>query len=155
MKKIFLLAGLLIASLTAKAQSALYQEMSQVSGVESFYYSKDLMGSVNLKNIENPDVNLTNLNVYSIQNLEYLSATKRKAIRKLRKAQEESMKNNGNSNASEPKIIMQVNKDDRKLAIYKKDKNSYMLINDNKDRYTVIRMVADIPSFYLDKILVK
>lgn len=155
MKKIFLLAGLLIASLTAKAQSALYQEMSQVSGVESFYYSKDLMGSVNLENIENPDVNLTNLNVYSIQNLEYLSATKRKAIRKLRKAQEESMKNNGNSNASEPKIIMQVNKDDRKLAIYKKDKNSYMLINDNKDRYTVIRMVADIPSFYLDKILVK
>lgn len=155
MKKIFLLASLLIASLTAKAQSALYQEMSQVSGVESFYYSKDLMGSVNLKNIENPDVNLTNLNVYSIQNLEYLSATKRKAIRKLRKAQEESMKNNGNSNASEPKIIMQVNKDDRKLAIYKKDKNSYMLINDNKDRYTVIRMVADIPSFYLDKILVK
>lgn len=155
MKKIFLLAGLLIASLTVKAQSALYQEMSQVSGVESFYYSKDLMGSVNLKDIENPDVNLTNLNVYHIQNLEYLSATKRRAIRKLRKAQEESMKKNGNSNASEQKIIMQINKDDRKLAIYKKDNNSYMLINDNKDRYTVIRMVADIPSFYLDKILVK
>lgn len=155
MKKIFLLAGLLIASLTAKAQSALYQEMSQVSGVESFYYSKDLMGSVNLKDIENPDINLTNLNVYHIQNLEYLSATKRRAVRKLRKAQEESMKNNGNGNASEAKIIMQVNKNDRKLAIYKKDNNSYMLINDNKDRYTVIRMVADIPSFYLDKILVK
>lgn len=155
MKKIFLLAGLLIASLTVKAQSALYQEMSQVSGVESFYYSKDLMGSVNLKDIENPDINLTNLNVYHIQNLEYLSATKRRAIRKLRKAQEESMKNNGNGNASEAKIIMQVNKNDRKLAIYKKDNNSYMLINDNKDRYTVIRMVADIPSFYLDKILVK
>lgn len=155
MKKIFLLAGLLIASLTVKAQSALYQEMSQVSGVESFYYSKDLMGSVNLKDIENPDINLTNLNVYHIQNLEYLSATKRRAIRKLRKAQEESMKNNGNGNASEAKIIMQVNKNDRKLAIYKKDNNSYMLINDNKDRYTVIRIVADIPSFYLDKILVK
>lgn len=155
MKKIFLLAGLLIASLTVKAQSALYQEMSQVSGVESFYYSKDLMGSVNLKDIENPDINLTNLNVYHIQNLEYLSATKRRAIRKLRKAQEESMKNNGNGNASEAKIIMQVNKNDRKLAIYKKDNNSYMLINDNKDRYTVIRMVADMPSFYLDKILVK
>lgn len=155
MKKIFLLAGLLIASLTVKAQSALYQEMSQVSGVESFYYSKDLMGSVNLKDIENPDINLTNLNVYHIQNLEYLSATKRRAIRNLRKAQEESMKNNGNGNASEAKIIMQVNKNDRKLAIYKKDNNSYMLINDNKDRYTVIRMVADMPSFYLDKILVK
>lgn len=155
MKKIFLLAGLLIASLTVKAQSALYQEMSQVSGVESFYYSKDLMGSVNLKDIENPDINLTNLNVYHIQNLEYLSATKRRAVRKLRKAQEESMKNNGNGNASEAKIIMQVNKNDRKLAIYKKDNNSYMLINDNKDRYTVIRMVADMPSFYLDKILVK
>lgn len=155
MKKFLFLAGLLIASLTAKAQSALYQEMSQVSGVESFYYSKDLMHSADLKNIENPDVNLSALNLYSIQNLEYLSATKRRAIRKLRKAQEESMKNNGNSNASKPKIIMQINKDKRKLAIYKNDKNSYLVITENKDRYTVIRMVADFASYYLDKILVK
>lgn len=154
MKKIFLLAGLLIASLTVKAQSALYQEMSQVSGVESFYYSKDLMHSADLKNIENPDINLSVLNLYSIQNLEYLSATKRRAIRKLRKAQEESLKTNS-SNASEPKIIMQVNKDNRKLAIYKNDKNSYLVVTENKDRYTVLRMVADFAPFYLDKILVK
>lgn len=154
MKKIAFFVCALVASLTAQAQSEVYKKMSQVSGVVSFYYSKDQIESANLEDIDNPDVNLSNLNMYRIQNLEYLSTTKRRAIRKLRKAQEESIKNN-NGNASESQIIMQVNKNDRNLTIYQKNKNSYLLISDNKDRYTVIRMVANVPSFYIDKILVK
>lgn len=154
MKKIAFFVFALVTSLTAQAQSGVYKKMFQASGVVSFYYSKDQIESANLEDIDNPDVNLSNLNMYRIQNLEYLSTTKRRAIRKLRKAQEESIKNN-NGNASESQIIMQVNKNDRKLTIYQKNKNSYLLIADNKDRYTVIRMVANVPSFYIDKILVK
>lgn len=155
MKKIAFFVCALVASLTAQAQSEVYKKMSQVSGVVSFYYSKDQIESANLEDINNPDVNLSNLNMYRIQSLEYLSATKRRAIRKLRKAQDESIKNNSNGNASEPQIIMQVNKNDRKQTIYQKNKNSYLLITDNKDRYTVIRMVANVPSFYMDQMLVK
>lgn len=155
MKKIAFFVCALITSLSAQAQSEVYKKMFQVSGVVSFYYSKDQIESAKLEDIDNPDVNLTNLNMYRIQSLEYLSATKRRAIRKLRKAQDESIKNNSNGNASEPQIIMQVNKNDRNQTIYQKNKNSYLLITDNKDRYTVIRMVANVPSFYMDQILVK
>lgn len=155
MKKIAFFVCVLITSLSAQAQSEVYKKMFQVSGVVSFYSSKDQIESAKLEDIDNPDVNLTNLNMYRIQSLEYLSATKRRAIRKLRKAQDESIKNNSNGNASEPQIIMQVNKNDRNQTIYQKNKNSYLLITDNKDRYTVIRMVANVPSFYMDQILVK
>ena len=55
MKKIALIVCALVASLTTQAQSELYKKMSQVSGIESFYYTQELMRDPNWKNINNPE----------------------------------------------------------------------------------------------------
>ena len=86
MKKIAFFVCALVASLTAQAQSELYNKMSQVSGVESFYYTQDMIRNTDWKSIDNPDINLSSLFWGRVNSLEYLSATKGRAIRKLRKA---------------------------------------------------------------------
>lgn len=171
MKKIALIVCALVTSLTTQAQSELYKKMSQVSGIESFYYTQELMRNANWKNIDNPNINLSSLNWFCVKNLEYLSATKRRAIRKLRKAQEERLEEEQKDSwvesrsaqgivrekilGSENKVLMQINKDDRKISVYKRGKNDYTLIYDNKDRYTLIRMQADIPSHQLNGIFIQ
>lgn len=171
MKKITLVVCALIASLTAQAQSELYKKMSQVSGIESFYYTQDLMRNANWKNIDNPDINLSSLSWFCVKNLEYLSATKRRAIRKLRKAQEERLEEEQKDSweesrnekgvvrkkisGSENKVLMQINKGDRKISVYKRGKRDYTLVYDNKNRYTLIRMQADIPTHQLNGIFIQ
>lgn len=171
MKKIALIVCALVTSLTIQAQSELYKKMSQVSGIESFYYTQELMRNPNWKNIDNPNINLSSLNWFCVKNLEYLSATKRRAIRKLRKAQEKRQEEEQKDSwkekqsalgvirekipGSDYKVLMQINKDDRKISVYKRGKNDYTLIYDNKDRYTLIRMQADIPSHQLNGIFIQ
>lgn len=171
MKKIAFFVCTLIASLTAQAQSELYNKMSQVSGVESFYYTQELMRDPNWKNIDNPDINLSSLPWTGVYTIEYLSATKGKAIRKLRKAQEERLEEEQKDSwkesqstqgivrekilGSDNKVLMQINKGDRKMSIYKKGNRDYTLVYDNKDRYTLIRMQADISQDRLNKIFIQ
>ena len=156
MKKIAFFVCALVASLTAQAQSELYKKMSQVSGVESFYYTQDM---------------IRNLFWGRVNSLEYLSATKGRAIRKLRKAQEERLEEEQKDSwvesrsaqgivrekilGSDNKVLMQINKGDRKISVYKKGSRDYTLVYDNKDRYTLIRMQADIPQYQLKEIFIQ
>lgn len=171
MKKIAFFVCALVASLTAQAQSELYNKMSQISGVESFYYTQELMRDPNWKKIDNPDINLSSLPWTGVYTIEYLSATKSKAIRKLRKAQEERLEEEQKDSwkesqsaqgivrekilGSDNKVLMQINKGDRKISVYKKGSRDYTLVYDNKDRYTLIRMQADIPQDRLNKIFIQ
>ena len=50
---------------------------------------------------------------------------------------------------------MQINKGDRKMKIKKKGSRDYTLVYDNKDRYTLIRMQADIPQYQLKEIFIQ
>ena len=50
---------------------------------------------------------------------------------------------------------MQINKGDRNISVYKKGNRDYTLVYDNKDRYTLIRMQADIPQDLLNKIFIQ
>lgn len=171
MKKIAFFVCTLVASLTAQAQSELYNKMSQVSGIESFYYTQELMRDPNWKNIDNPDINLSSLPWTGVYTIEYLSATKGRAIRKLRKAQEERLEEEQKESwkesqsaqgifrekilGSDNKVLMQINKGDRKISVYKKGSRDYTLVYDNKDRYTLIRMQANIPQDRLNKIFIQ
>lgn len=171
MKKIAFFVCTLVASLTAQAQSELYNKMSQVSGVESFYYTQDMIRNTDWKSIDNPDINLSSLFWGRVNSLEYLSATKGRAIRKLRKAQEERLEEEQKDSwkesqsaqgivrkkilGSDNKVLMQINKGDRKISVYKKGSRDYTLVYDNKDRYTLIRMQADIPQYQLKEIFIQ
>lgn len=173
MKKIAFFVCALLASLGAQAQSELYNKMSQVSGIESFYYTEEMMRHADWRSIDNPDINFSNsrLNWYSVKTLEYLSATKCRAIRKLRKAQEERLEKEQKDSweesqgaqgivrkkipGSENKVLMQINKGDRKISVYKRGKRDYTLVYDGKDRYTLIRMQADIPAHQLNEMLIQ
>ena len=81
MKKLLLFICLLATTATSQAQSILYNKTSQKSGIESFYYSQDMMRREEQKNIQNEDANLSVLDWRRIKSLEYLSATKRRAVR--------------------------------------------------------------------------
>lgn len=171
MKKIAFFVCALVASLTAQAQSELYNKMSQVSGVESFYYTQDMIRNTDWKSIDNPDINLSSLFWGRVNSLEYLSATKGRAIRKLRKAQEERLEEEQKDSwkesqsaqgivrkkilGSDNKVLMQINKGDRKISVYKKGSRDYTLVYDNQDRYTLIRMQADIPQYQLKEIFIQ
>lgn len=171
MKKIALIVCALVASLTTQAQSELYKKMSQVSGIESFYYTQELMRNPNWKNIDNPDINLSSLPWTGVYTIEYLSATKRRVIRKLRKAQEKRQEEEQKDSwkekqsalgvirekipGSDYKVLMQINKGDRNISVYKKGNRDYTLVYDNKDRYTLIRMQAGIPQDLLNKIFIQ
>ena len=142
MKKLLLFICLLATTITSQAQSVLYNKTSQKSGIESFYYSAEL------KNIQNEDANLSVLDWRRIKSLEYLSATKRRAVRSLKK---EGKKNIG----KDSKVLMQINKKDHNLSIYKTARSSYLLINEAPKRYTIISLEGDIRPCSLSNIFTK
>lgn len=148
MKKLLLFICLLATTITSQAQSVLYNKTSQKSGIESFYYSQDMMRSAELKNIQNEDANLSVLDWRRIKSLEYLSATKRRAVRSLKK---EGKKNIG----KDSKVLMQINKKDHNLSIYKTARSSYLLINEAPKRYTIISLEGDIRPCSLSNIFTK
>ncbi len=148
MKKLLLFICLLATTATSQAQSILYNKTSQKSGIESFYYSQDMMRSAELKNIQNEDANLSVLDWRRIKSLEYLSATKRRAVRSLKK---EGKKNIG----KDSKVLMQINKKDHNLSIYKTARSSYLLINEAPKRYTIISLEGDIRPCSLSNIFTK
>ena len=90
---------------------------------------------------------------------------------KLRKAQEERLEEEQKDSwkesqsaqgivrkkilGSDNKVLMQINKGDRKISVYKKGSRDYTLVYDNKDRYTLIRMQADIPQYQLKEIFIQ
>lgn len=149
MKKLFIISiCLLTATISIQAQSDFYKKMSDISGVESFYYTKDMLTHTDLGKIQNEDTNLTGLNRRCIDQLEYLSATKRKAIRKLKKKED-------NGIPKDSRTIMQINNKDKKLTIYQTEESSYILINDQPKRYTFIALKGYIKPFSLSSIFAK
>lgn len=149
MKKLLLISiCLLTATTSIQAQSDFYKKMSDISGVESFYYTKDMLTHTDLSKIPNEDANLSDINRGCINQLEYLSATKRKAIRKLKKQE-------GTGIPKDSRIIMQINQKDKKLTIYQTGNSAYTLVNDRPKRYTFIALKGYINPFSLSNIFDK
>lgn len=149
MKKLLLISICLLTATTGiQAQSDFYKKMSDISGVESFYYTKDMLIHTDLSKIQNEDANLSDINSRCINQLEYLSTTKRKAIKKLKKQEDTGI-------PKDSRIIMQINQKDKKLTIYQTENSAYILVNDRPKRYTFITLKGYINPFSLSKIFAK
>ena len=81
MKRIFKLTFiggiLLLFSGTLQAQTELYKKMSQTKSIESFYYTRNMLNESSFSDFDDASFNFMNLDRNKIQNIEYLSSTKR------------------------------------------------------------------------------
>lgn len=143
MKRIFKLTFigsiLLLFSVALQAQTELYKEMSQTKGIESFYYTRNMLNESSFSDFDDASFNFMNLDRNRIKNIEYLSSTKRRAIRKLKKAysfelwaQNEVEKNT--------KTLLQLNYLKQKISIFQLPDFSYRIVLDNNKRFTIMHI---------------
>lgn len=67
----------------------------------------------------------------------------------------ESNKEGKKNIGKDSKILMQINKKDHNLSIYKTARSSYLLINEAPKRYTIISLEGDIRPCSLSNIFTK
>lgn len=130
---------LLLFSVALQAQTELYKEMSQTKGIESFYYTRNMLNESSFIDFDDASFNFMNLDRNRIKNIEYLSSTKRRAIRKLKKAysfelwaQNEVEKNT--------KTLLQLNYLKQKISIFQLPDFSYRIVLDNNKRFTIMHI---------------
>lgn len=130
---------LLLFSVALQAQTELYKEMSQTKDIESFYYTRNMLNESSFIDFDDASFNFMNLDRNRIKNIEYLSSTKRRAIRKLKKAysfelwaQNEVEKNT--------KTLLQLNYLKQKISIFQLPDFSYRIVLDNNKRFTIMHI---------------
>lgn len=143
MKRIFKLTFiggiLLLFSGTLQAQTELYKKMSQTKSIESFYYTRNMLNESSFSDFDDASFNFMNLDRNKIQNIEYLSSTKRRAIRKLKKAYSFELwaQNEAENNT---KTLLQLNLLKQKISIFRLQDFSYRIVLDNKKRFTIMHI---------------
>lgn len=130
---------LLLFSGALQAQTELYKKMSQTKSIESFYYTRNMLNESSFSDFDDASFNFMNLDRNRIRNIEYLSSTKRRAIRKLKKAysfelwaQNEVEKNT--------KTLLQLNYLKQKISIFQLPDFSYRIVLDNNKRFTIMHI---------------
>lgn len=143
MKRIFKLTFiggiLLLFSAALQAQTELYKKMSQTKSIESFYYTRNMLNESSFNDFDDASFNFMNLDRNKIQNIEYLSSTKRRAIRKLKKAYSFELwaQNEAENNT---KMLLQLNLLKQKISIFQLQDFSYRIVLDNKKRFTIMHI---------------
>lgn len=122
-----------------QAQTELYKKMSQTKSIESFYYTRNMLNESSFSDFDDASFNFMNLDRNKIQNIEYLSSTKRRAIRKLKKAYSFELwaQNEAENNT---KTLLQLNLLKQKISIFRLQDFSYRIVLDNKKRFTIMHI---------------
>lgn len=122
-----------------QAQTELYKKMSQTKSIESFYYTRNMLNESSFSDFDDASFNFMNLDRNKIQNIEYLSSTKRRAIRKLKKAYSFELwaQNEAENNT---KMLLQLNLLKQKISIFQLQDFSYRIVLDNKKRFTIMHI---------------
>lgn len=122
-----------------QAQTELYKKMSQTKSIESFYYTRNMLNESSFSDFDDASFNFMNLDRNKIQNIEYLSSTKRRAIKKLKKAYSFELwaQNEAENNT---KTLLQLNLLKQKISIFRLQDFSYRIVLDNKKRFTIMHI---------------
>ena len=144
MKRYILIAMLLLACLCSlQAQTSIFDKFANHKEVTSIYISKQMFSLISDLNVENSMLETFNVQGISkkLSAMHILTCESPETIALLQK--ETSYFNSSNGY----EILMQVNEEDEQVNFFIKEgteENEYILIINNDDEFTLIRMVGKL-----------
>lgn len=140
MKRTYIITLLLsLCSLVTYAQDSFFDKFADMEGVTSVYISKAMLGM--MPNMQTEGVNIGEV-ASKLDNIQILSSEKPAIIAKLKKEVEYINPKNGYEE------LMRVNDEGEKTTIYlkhdKSGKKEFILLNNEKDEFTIIVITGNL-----------